>query len=69
MTEDNNELEFVSTEDLVKELQKRHDEMVIIGAMKRTGETEDLTVAFCGSYHSCAGLLEVGKIAIQTGDG
>lgn len=63
-----NELEFVSTEELIKEIQNRHDEVIILGAMKRTGDTEDLTVAFSGSYHSCVGLLELGKLAIQTGD-
>lgn len=62
------ELDFVSTEELIKELQSRHDELIILGAMKRTGDTEDLTVAFSGSYHSCVGLLEIGKIAIQAGD-
>ena len=65
MTED---LDFVSTSDLAKELQKRHDELIIVGSMKRTGETEDLTVGFSGSYHCCLGLLEVGKIAMQTGE-
>tara|TARA_Y100001963_G_scaffold113652_1_gene157452 strand:+ start:1660 stop:1875 length:216 start_codon:yes stop_codon:yes gene_type:complete len=61
------DLEFVESKNLIKELQKRHDEMVIIGAVKRTGETEDLTVAFAGSYHACVGLMEIGKLALMGG--
>ena len=61
------DLEFVESKNLIKELQKRHDEMVIIGAVKRTGETEDLTVAFAGAYHACVGLMEIGKMALMGG--
>ena len=62
------DLDFVTTEDLIIELQRRHDEIVVMGSTKRTGEVEDLTVAFSGSYHACVGLIEVGKLAMQTGD-
>tara|TARA_Y100000114_G_C11740382_1_gene318592 strand:- start:1278 stop:1499 length:222 start_codon:yes stop_codon:yes gene_type:complete len=64
MSED---LNFTTTEDLIKELQTRFDEMVFIGAMQSTSQTEDLTISFSGSYHSCVGLIELGKIAIQAG--
>ena len=63
-----NELEFVSSKDMIMELQRRHDEMILLGAVKRTGETEDLTVSFSGAYHSCVGLMEIGRIALQAGD-
>ena len=62
------DLDFVTTEDLIIELQRRHDEIIVMGSMKRTGDVEDLTVAFSGSYHSCVGLLEVGRLAMQAGD-
>jgi len=61
-------LEFISSKALIMELQKRHDEMILIGAVRRTGETEDLTVSFSGPYHACVGLIEIGRLAIQTGD-
>ena len=64
MSED---LNFVTTEELIKVLQTRFDELVFIGAMHSTSQTEDLTISFSGSYHSCVGLIELGKIAIQAG--
>lgn len=62
-------LSFVTSEDILKELQSRFDEMVFIGAMKSTSQTEDLTVSFSGSYHSCVGLIELGRLAVQAGGG
>ena len=61
------DLDFVPSEELIKELQSRFDEMVFIGAMQSTSQTEDLTVSFSGSYHSCVGLIELGRLAIQAG--
>ena len=61
------ELQFHTSEDMIKELQSRFDEMVFIGAMQSTSQTEDLTVSFSGSYHSCVGLIELGRLAIQAG--
>ena len=62
-----NDLKFVPSEDMIKELQSRFDEMVFLGAMKRTNETDDLTVSFSGAYHACIGLLELGRVALQSG--
>lgn len=61
------DLRFVPSEEMIKELQGRFDEMVFIGAAKRTQGSEDLTVSFSGSYHACIGLMEMGRLAIQTG--
>jgi len=61
------DLKFVPSEDMLKELQHRFDEMVFIGAAKRTQQTEDLTISFSGSYHACVGLVELGRLAIQAG--
>lgn len=62
-----NDLSFTPSEDMLKELQSRFDEMVFLGSSKRTEKTEDLTCLFSGSYHACVGLLELGRQAVQTG--
>jgi len=61
------DLNFVPSEDMIKELQSRYDEMVFLASSKRTKESEDITVCFTGSYHACVGLIELGRIAVQTG--
>lgn len=61
------DLNFVTSEDMLRELQQRFDEMVFIGAMQSTNQTEDLTISFSGSYHSCVGLIELGRLAVQAG--
>ena len=61
------DLNFVPSEDMLKELRRRYDEMIFLGSMKRTAQVEDLTVLFSGSYHACLGLVEVGRMAIQAG--
>tara|TARA_Y100000592_G_scaffold98280_1_gene170968 strand:- start:375 stop:614 length:240 start_codon:yes stop_codon:yes gene_type:complete len=64
---DDNELFDVPAEAMIKELQSRFDEMVFLGAMNLTKKTEDITVAFSGSYHAVIGLLEIGKMASKAG--
>jgi|TARA_R110002020_G_scaffold197481_9_gene398578 hypothetical protein len=61
------DLRFVPSEELIKELQSRFDEMAFIGAAQRTQKSEDLTISFSGSFHACLGLMEMGRMAIQTG--
>ena len=61
------DLRFVPSEDIIKELQGRFDEMVFVAAAQRTQGTEDLPISFSGSYHACIGLMEMGRLAIQTG--
>lgn len=61
------DLTYVQSDEMIKELQSRFDEMVFLGCAKRTEETEDITVCFTGSYHSCVGLIELGRIAVQAG--
>ena len=61
------DLSFVSSEDMLNELRKRFDESIFVGSMKRTEKVEDLTILFSGSYHSCIGLIEVGRMALQAG--
>ena len=61
------DLTFIPSDDMIKELQSRYDEMVLLGSSKRTEETEDITVCFTGSSHACVGLIELGRLAITTG--
>lgn len=61
------DLNYVTSDEMLRELRNRFDEMVFLGSLKRTKQVEDLTVLFSGSYHSCLGLVEVGRMAIQTG--
>ena len=63
------DLKFIPSEDMIKELQARFDEMVFLGSAKRTAETDDLTVSFSGAYHACIGLIELGRVALQAGGG
>lgn len=62
-----NDLSYVPSEDMLRELRRRFDEMIFLGSTKRTKQVEDLTVLFSGSYHACIGLVEVGRMAIQAG--
>lgn len=60
-------LDFIPTENLVRELRRRHDTMVFLAASNRTSDVEDVTVAFEGAYHSVLGLVSLGKYAIMNG--
>ena len=64
---ENNDLDFVESERLIAELQKRFDTMVVLGCSNRTRSTDDLTICFGGAFHSIIGLLEVGRIVIEAG--
>ena len=61
------DLRFVSSEEMIKELQARFDEMIFLGAAQKTQKTEDLTISYSGSYHACVGLVSIAKMAMQTG--
>lgn len=67
MNPEEEDLFDVPSEALIKELQNRFDEMVFLGAMHRTKSSEDITVAFSGSYHAVVGLIEIGKLASKAG--
>ena len=62
-------LEFVETSKLLKELQKRMDSMIFLGAINRTAEDDALMFAYCGSFHSCLGLIEVSRLMILAKEG
>lgn len=61
------DLRFVASEDMIKELQDRFDEMIFLGAAQKTQKTEDLTISYSGSYHACVGLVEIAKTAMTVG--
>lgn len=58
------DLTTVSSDDLLSELLKRHDEAVFIGAFRRTKDGEDFTMAVHGPYHAVVGLIETGKMSV-----
>ena len=62
-------LEFVETGKLLKELQKRMDTMVFLGAVNRTAEDDNLLFAYSGSFHGCLGLIEVGRLMVLAREG
>ena len=63
-TMDDPDLEFVATSRLLKEITKRMDAMVFIGATNRTEDQDALAFGITGAIHSCLGLLEAGRIMI-----
>ncbi|QDP57804.1 MAG: hypothetical protein Unbinned7358contig1001_30 [Prokaryotic dsDNA virus sp.] len=62
-------LEFVETAKLLKELQKRLDTMVFLGAVNRTADDDNLLFAYAGSFHGCLGLIEVGRLMVLAREG
>ena len=62
-----NELEFVSTSCLVKELQNRTDDMLIIASTNRTQAADSLLFGATGSLHGCLGLIEAAKMMLMEG--
>jgi len=67
MTDMNNPLEFVDTDAMIKELQKRHDDFVLLAAQHRTDTMDGITVCFGGSLHGVFGLLSVAKVSLTGG--
>ena len=61
------DLRFTPTEEMIKELQERFDEMIFLGAAQKTQKTEDMTISYSGSYHACVGLVEIARAAMKGG--
>jgi hypothetical protein len=61
------DLRFISSVDMIKELQDRFDDMIFLGSAQKTQKTEDLTISYSGSYHSCVGLVEIARTALKVG--
>ncbi len=62
-------LTFVTTSDLLEELQVRMDAMIVVGQASRTEDEEELTAVFKGTFHGVLGLCEVAKLMITSGNG
>tara|TARA_Y100001938_G_scaffold137054_1_gene200743 strand:- start:388 stop:618 length:231 start_codon:yes stop_codon:yes gene_type:complete len=60
-------LDFVTTDEILKELKKRFDDFIIVGSAKRTSEQDDYVITFKGTYHGILGLCELGRLAAEAG--
>ena len=69
MTDTPNPLELVSTDSMIKELQRRHDDFVLLAAQHRTNTFDGIMVCFGGSLHGVFGLLSIAKITLSNGAG
>lgn len=59
------DLEFVSTNRLVREIQRRTDDMVIVASCNRTSDEDALLFGATGSLHGCLGLIEAGRMMVM----
>jgi len=61
-------LTFVSTKDMLEELQGRMDSLVFVGQSSRTEEEDELIAVFKGTLHSCLGLCAVSEMMVKSGE-
>lgn len=61
-------IEYISTPDLVRELQKRFDETIIVAASRRSDKEDDIMMCLGGAYHGILGLLAIARMAVEQGD-
>ena len=64
----NSDLEFVTTTQLIKELQDRMDHMVLMASSNRSGNEDSFLFSATGPAHSCIGLVEVGRLMLLAGN-
>ncbi len=69
MTDTNNPLEYESTDAMIKELQRRHDDFVLLAAQHKTDTMDGITVCFGGSLHGVFGLLSIARVSLEGGAG
>jgi hypothetical protein len=62
------DLEYIPTTDLIDELQKRMDCIVIVGSANRTEKEDSLLFVGKGSFHGCLGLCEAAKLFVLSRD-
>ena len=60
-------LEFITNDELINELRKRFDYLLIVGCVKRTNQRDDYLMSFVGTYHGILGLCELGRLAAEAG--
>ena len=64
------EIEYFSTDQLLKELMKRFDDFAFIASHKRhiSKSDDDIVLCFGGCYYSVIGLIELAKMAAIKGE-
>ena len=62
------DLNFVTTPELLEEIQTRMDAMIFVGQASRTDDQDELSAVFKGTLHSCLGLCEVSKLMVVSGE-
>tara|TARA_R100000808_G_scaffold13906_2_gene33301 strand:- start:1169 stop:1390 length:222 start_codon:yes stop_codon:yes gene_type:complete len=62
------DIEYLSTESLVREIQSRFDESVIVAASRRNKDEDDMVVCLGGAYHGILGLIVIARMAAEQGD-
>lgn len=63
----NEDFDFIESEKMIEELQRRFDTMAFLACSNRTVSSDDLTICFGGAFHSIIGLLEVGRLVVEAG--
>jgi len=61
-SQSNTDLTFISSEDMLEELKKRFDAIIIIGIQQKTGKEEDTYYHnYSGGIANCIGLCDLMK--------
>jgi hypothetical protein len=58
-------IEYFSTKDLLKEVQKRFDDVLFVGYMNKTTDNDHYTFFFKGSCHGVVGLADMVKRVME----
>lgn len=62
------DLTFVPTKELLTEIGKRFDDMVFLGAVRRTPDEDGVVCSVRGPFHACLGLAEMLKESMLRGE-
>jgi hypothetical protein len=58
-------IEYFSTKDLLREIQRRFDDVLFVGYMSKTSDNDHYTFFFKGSCHGVIGLAEMVKNVME----
>jgi len=62
------DLTLVGTPELLRELHRRFDSLVFVGAAQRTVNEDGIVMSFRGPLYACLGLVEAMKISMVHGE-
>jgi hypothetical protein len=65
MEADSVPLEYVGTKDLLKEIQRRFDDVLFVGYLNKTTDNDHYTFFFKGSCHGIVGMSEMVKRVME----